>query len=58
VWILDIESTSVTITVTSPPGTTKTEEEEAGAIIDSIHGESVGCRFRLVFTLPDGWDSG
>jgi len=59
-WIVDIEDTRVTITVEAQPSTTAAQLAEAHAIIESIRNEprEIGARFRLTFTLPDGWDSG
>ena len=59
-WIVDIEDTSVTLTVEAQPSTTEAELAEAHAIIGSIRSESKQNRagFRLTFTLPAGWDSG
>ena len=60
IWIVDMEGTQVTITAEVPLGTTAAELAEAQAIIESIRREAVNTAsgFRLVFTLPDGWDSG
>lgn len=59
VWTADIEGTHVVITLFAEPDVTEAELAEAHAIVDSIHAERwdnpVG--FRLIFTLPAGWDS-
>lgn len=59
-WIVGIEGTIVHILVEAPPGTTQAEMAEVTAIVDSIRVEPQGVHpgFRLVFALPDGWDSG
>ena len=61
VWIVDIEDTTVTIVVEGRPETTAAELAEAHAIIASIRSEprtKNRAGFRLIFTLPEGWDSG
>lgn len=59
-WRVDFEDTTVVITVEAQPSTTASELAEAHAIIESIRSEptETPAGFRLIFTLPDGWDSG
>jgi len=60
VWTFDVEGKSVTITLELQPKSTAEEVAEARGIVDSIRVESSDNRhgFRLLFTLPGGWDSG
>ncbi len=59
VWTADMEGTQLVITLVAERVVTEAELAEAHAIVDSIHAEPwdnpVG--FRLIFTLPAGWDS-
>ena len=60
-WMVEIEGTTIAIHLSTKPGTSQIELDEAHAIIDSMRTEprnnSLG--FRLVFTLTtDDWDSG
>jgi len=59
VWTADIEGTQVVITLVAERVVTEAELAEAHAIVDSIHAEPWDNRvgFRLIFTLPAGWDS-
>lgn len=59
-WIVDIGTTRVAITVAAEPSTTEADLAEAYAIIESIRNEpkTHGAGVRLTFTLPNGWDSG
>ena len=60
VWIVDIDGTPVTITVTSKTGASVADLAEGNAIVDSIRVERTATRsgFRLTFALQTGWDSG
>ena len=60
VWRVDIEDTRVVIGVQAQPSSTEEELAEAHAIIESIRSELIDtpAGFRLIFTLPAGWDSG
>ena len=60
VWIVDIDGTPVTITVTSISGASVADLAEGNAIVDSIRVERTSTRsgFRLTFALQTGWDSG
>jgi hypothetical protein len=58
-WILEIEGTRVTITMTAEPNTTAAQLAEVDAIIESIRYDPTETGgFRLIFTLPAHWDSG
>lgn len=60
-WMVDLQGTTVTITVTAKPGARKAEVAEAHEIVESIRMESADndLGFQLVFTLTtDTWDSG
>lgn len=59
-WAIDVEGTTVYIVAEIPPGTSEAQLAEAHAIVESIRVEPQedDPGFRLVFTLPDGWDSG
>jgi hypothetical protein len=60
VWIVDIDGTPVTITVTSISGASVADLAEGNAIVDSIRVErtTTSTGFRLTFALQTGWDSG
>jgi hypothetical protein len=61
VWIVEIEGTTISIHLTTEPGTSQADLAEAYAIIDSMRTESQDndLGFRLVFRLAtDNWDSG
>lgn len=60
VWIVDIDGTSVTVTVASQPSTSAAVLAEAKAIVESIRLEptTTSTGFRLTFALQAGWDSG
>ena len=60
VWIVDIEGRSVTIELEVGPGSVARGIAEARAIFQSIQiePESGASEYRLLFTLPFGWDSG
>jgi hypothetical protein len=58
-WLLEIEGTRVTITMTAEPNSTVAQLAEVDAIIESIRYEPPETGgFRLTFTLPAHWDSG
>ncbi len=59
-WIVEIEGLTISIRLIAKPGTSHTDLAEAYAIIDSLRTEPMETyrRFRLVFTIPTGWDSG
>jgi hypothetical protein len=59
-WIVDINGTTVSIRLRAHAGTTETELAEAHAVVDSIRSEPQkdDPGFVLIFTLPNGWDSG
>lgn len=60
-WIVDIEGTTIAISLTAKIGTTDADLDEAHAIIDSMRTEPMDTDlgFRIVFTLmTDDWDSG
>lgn len=59
-WIMDVDGTRVVVTITSYPDTSAELVAEAEAIVRSIYVEpgGTGPGRRVVFTLPDGWDSG
>jgi len=59
-WLVDLGETSVSIRVTSRPGTSESDLAEAHAIVDSIRYQATSPgQFRLIFTLAtDVWDSG
>ncbi len=58
-WIVEIEGTRVTITMTAEPNATAAQLAEVDAIIESIRYEPTETDgFRLTFTLPAHWDSG
>ncbi|HEY7848055.1 MAG TPA: hypothetical protein VIC83_07680 [Candidatus Limnocylindria bacterium] len=60
-WTLDLEGTSVTVKISTEPGTSESDLAEARAIVDSIR---TGPRensdgLRVIFMLrTDDWDSG
>lgn len=61
VWIVDIEGTTIAISLTARIGTSEADLAEAHAIIDSMRAEAHDndLGFRLIFTLTtDDWDSG
>lgn len=60
VWIVEMGGKRVTILVQAPRTATPAQLAEAYAIIKSIRYEPApfGVGFALIFTLPDGWDSG
>jgi hypothetical protein len=60
-WMVDVDGTVVSITLTAVSGTSDEELAEARAIVDSMrtdaHDTALG--FRIIFTLvTDDWDSG
>lgn len=59
-WVLDFDGRTVVVTIKAAANTSADLIAEAEAIVRSIHAETVGTGpgRRLVFTLPDGWDSG
>ena len=60
-WIVDAEGTRIAIQLTTRPGTSEAELDEANAIIDSMRTEAKDYRlgFMLVFRLTtNDWDSG
>ena len=60
-WTVDIQGTTITITLTEGPKARAAELAEAHEIIESIRAEpwDNGLGFRLVFTLTTNtWDSG
>lgn len=58
-WIVDIEGSTVAITLTAEAGTSQADLDEAHAIIDSMRTEPTAAGFRILFTLAtDDWDSG
>ena len=59
-WLMEVDGTKVVITIKSFPDTSPGLVAEAEAIVRSIQLDpaSVGPGRRLVFRLPDGWDSG
>jgi hypothetical protein len=60
VWIVEMGGKRVTILVQSPRTATPAQLAEAYAIIESIRYEpaAFGVGYALIFSLPDGWDSG
>ena len=56
-WIVEIEGRRVTINVEAEANTTAAQLAEVDAIIESIRYAPTD-NFRLIFTLPAGWDSG
>ena len=59
--IVEIEGTTIAVRLTTKPGTSQAELDEAHAIIDSMRTQSRRTQlgFRLVFTLTtNDWDSG
>jgi hypothetical protein len=60
VWIVEMGSKRVTILVQAPRTATPAQLAEAYAIIQSIRYEPApfGVGLALIFSLPDGWDSG
>ena len=60
-WMVDIQGTTVTISLGAKPGAPKAEVAEAREIIESIRAEPQDSvlGFRLIFTLKTNtWDSG
>jgi hypothetical protein len=60
-WMVEIEGTTIAIHLSTKPGTSQIDLDEAHAIIDSMRTETrdTAFGFRLVFTLTtDDWDSG
>jgi hypothetical protein len=60
-WMVDVDGTVVSITLTARAGTIEEEIAEAHAIIESMRTEPDNSTmgFRLIFTLAtDDWDSG
>ena len=59
VWEIAIEDTKVTILLFAEPDVTDAELAEGHAIVDSIRIEPWDneAGFRMIFTIPDGWDS-
>lgn len=60
-WIVEIEGTTIAVRLTTKPGTSQAELDEAHAMIDSMRTQSRRTQlgFRLVFTLTtNDWDSG
>ncbi len=59
-WLVEVDGTKVVITIKSFPDTAPGLVAEAEAIVRSIQLDpsGVGPGRRLVFQLPDGWDSG
>lgn len=59
VWVVDIEGTKITISVSAQPDVTEAELAEAHTIVESIRTEpwETQAGFRMIFTLPAGWDS-
>lgn len=59
-WLVDVDGTRVVITVKSFPDTAPGLVAEAEGIVQSVQVDptGVGPGRRLVFQLPDGWDSG
>ena len=60
VWMVDIEGTTVSITVEASAGTPAADLAEAKAMISSIRLERTtsATGYRLTFDLQAGWDSG
>jgi len=60
-WMVDIQGTTVTITLAAEPGALEAEVAEAHEIIGSIYVDPQDNElgFQLIFTLPTNtWDSG
>jgi hypothetical protein len=59
VWVVGIEVTMITIAVSAETGVTEAELAEAHAIVESVRTEpwETQAGFRMIFTLPPGWDS-
>jgi hypothetical protein len=57
-WIVNIGERRIPLAIDAEPRTTAAQLAEAHAIIESIRYERLGNGFRLIFWLPDGWDSG
>ncbi len=59
-WLVEVDGTKVVITIKSFPDTASGLVAEAEAIVRSfqLDPSGVGPGRRLVFQLPDGWDSG
>jgi hypothetical protein len=60
VWIVEMGAKRVTILLQAPRTATPAQLAEAHAIIESVHYEPApfGVGVALVFSLPEGWDSG
>lgn len=59
-WVTDLDGTTVGVVIKSYPDTPADLVAEAEAIVRSMHPEPIPgtAGRRVVFTLPDGWDSG
>jgi len=60
-WMVDIQGTTVTITLAADPRTPEAQVADAHEIIDSIYvdPQDNDLGFRLIFTVPtNDWDSG
>jgi hypothetical protein len=60
VWMMDVDGTSVALVIISTGETAAASVTEARDVIRSIRVTPSGndSGFRLVFQLPEGWDSG
>jgi hypothetical protein len=59
-WVVHMDDTVVEILLEGVHGTTEAQLAEAYAVIDSLERvpRNGSDEYRLVFTLPEGWDSG
>lgn len=58
-YALPVDDRTLCVYLTWDPATTGDELSAARQVVDSIRGEADGANgIRIVFTLPDGWDTG
>ena len=59
VWEIEVEGTKMTIFLSAEPDVTEAELAEGHSIVDSIRTEpwENEAGFRIIFTIPAGWDS-
>ena len=48
----------VCVYLTWDASTTPEELDAARQVVESIRGQTYGSGIRIVFTLPEGWDTG
>ncbi len=57
-YALAIDGRTLCVYLTWDPSTTADELDAARQVVESIRGEALGSGLRIIFTLPQGWDTG